>query len=159
MSKPISYNSEFLPEITIAVIFSDSPQYEKLTSFFKEYGYGFLVPNKNLVVIDGENIVDNFDSDVLKFIEAHEIAHIILGHDGPRNDEEEMDADLGAYILLKNKNLSTDRLIDEFEYRHGIEFSEDLINKIGNKFPHTLRENSIINWELHQQLMKNKNRI
>ena len=91
MSKPISYNSEFLPEITIAVIFSDSPQYEKLTSFFKEYGYGFLVPNKNLVVIDGENIVDNFDSDVLKFIEAHEIAHIILGHDGPRNDEEEMD--------------------------------------------------------------------
>ena len=103
MSKPVSYNSEFLPEITIAVVFSDSPQYEKLIPFFEEYGYGFLVPNKNLVVIDGENIVDNFDSDVLKFIEAHEIAHIILGHDGPRNDEEEMDADLGAYILLKNK--------------------------------------------------------
>ena len=47
MSKPISYNSEFLPEITIAVVFSDSPQYEKLIPFFEEYGYGFLVPNKN----------------------------------------------------------------------------------------------------------------
>jgi len=136
MSKPISYNSEFLPEITISVIFSDSPQYEKLTSFFKEYGYGFLVPNKNLVVIDGENIVDNFDSDVLKFIEAHEIAHIILGHDGPRNDEEEMDADLGAYILLKNKGReeSIKHILDNFEDRHGVNFDENLLKRVKNQF-------------------------
>jgi len=136
MSKPISYNSEFLPEITIAVVFSDNPQYEKLTSFFKEYGYGFLVPNKNLVVIDGENIVDNFDSDVLKFIEAHEIAHIILGHDGPRNDEEEMDADLGAYILLKNKGRkeSIKHLLDNFEDRHGVNFDENLLKRVKNQF-------------------------
>ena len=136
MSKPISYNSEFLPEITIAVIFSDNPQYEKLTSFFKEYGYGFLVPNKNLVVIDGENIVDNFDSDVLKFIEAHEIAHIILGHDGPRNDEEEMDADLGAYILLKNKGReeSIKHILDNFEDRHGVNFDENLLKRVKNQF-------------------------
>ena len=136
MSKPVSYNSEFLPEITIAVVFSDNPQYEKLTSFFKEYGYGFLVPNKNLVVIDGENIVDNFDSDVLKFIEAHEIAHIILGHDGPRNDEEEMDADLGAYILLKNKGReeSIKHILDNFEDRHGVNFDENLLKRVKNQF-------------------------
>ena len=136
MSKPVSYNSEFLPEITIAVVFSDNPQYEKLTQFFEEYGYGFLVPNKNLVVIDGENIVDNFDSDVLKFIEAHEIAHIILGHDGPRNDEEEMDADLGAYILLKNKGReeSIKHLLNNFEDRHGINFDENLLKRVKNQF-------------------------
>ena len=136
MSKPISYNSEFLPEITIAVVFSDNPQYEKLTQFFEEYGYGFLVPNKNLVVIDGENIVDNFDSDVLKFIEAHEIAHIILGHDGPRNDEEEMDADLGAYILLKNKGReeSIKHILDNFEDRHGVNFDENLLKRVKNQF-------------------------
>jgi Zn-dependent peptidase ImmA (M78 family) len=136
MSKPISYNSEFLPEITIAVVFSDSPQYEKLIPFFEEYGYGFLVPNKNLVVIDGENIIDNFDSDVLKFIEAHEIAHIILGHDGPRNEEEELDADLGAYILLKNKNKMgpIKHLIDNFEDRHGIEFDKKLLKRVENHF-------------------------
>ena len=136
MSKPISYNSEFLPEITISVVFSDSPQYEKLTPFFEEYGYGFLVPNKNLVVIDGENIVDNFDSDVLKFIEAHEIAHIILGHDGPRNNEEEMDADLGAYILLKNKGReeSIKHLLDNFEDRHGVNFDEHLLKRVKNHF-------------------------
>ncbi len=136
MSKPISYNSEFLPEITISVIFSDSPQYEKLVPFFEEYGFGFLVPNKNLVVIDGENIIENFDSDVLKFIEAHEIAHIILGHDGPRNDDEELDADLGAYLLLKNKQKedSIEYLIDNFENRHGVEFDQKLLKRVIKHF-------------------------
>ena len=136
MSKPISYNSEFLPEITIAVVFSDSPQYEKLLPFFEEYGYGFLVPNRNVVVIDGENIVENFDSDVLKFIEAHEIAHIILGHDGPRNNEEEMDADLGAYILLNNKGKreSIKHLLNNFEDRHGVNFDENLLKRVKNQF-------------------------
>jgi hypothetical protein len=136
MSKPISYNSEFLPEITIAVVFSDNPRYKKLIPFFEEYGYGFLVPNKNLVVIDGENIIDNFDSDVLKFIEAHEISHIILDHDGPRNEEEELDADLGAYILLKNKNKigSIKHLINNFKDRHGIEFDKKLLKRVENHF-------------------------
>lgn len=136
MSKPISYNSEFLPEITIAVVFSDSPQYENLIPFFEEYGYGFLVPNKNLVVIDGENILENFDSDVLKFIEAHEIAHIMLGHDGPRNNEEELDADLGAFILLNNKGKqeSIKHLLDNFEDRHGINFDENLLKRVKNQF-------------------------
>jgi hypothetical protein len=136
MSKPISYNSEFLPEITIAVVFSDSPQYEKLIPFFEEYGYGFLVPNKNLVVIDGENIIENFNSDVLKFIEAHEIAHIILGHDGPRNDDEELDADLGAFLLLrkKGKEESIDYLLSNFENRHGIDFNENLLKRVKNHF-------------------------
>ena len=113
MTHPISYNSELLPEITIAVVFSDNPQYEKLEPMFNEYGYGFMVPNKNLVIIDGEQIINNFDVDVLKFIEAHEIAHIIMGHDGPRSDDEELEADLGAYMLLSksgklfgSKNLS-----------------------------------------------------
>ena len=136
MSDLVSYNSEFLPEITISVVFSDSPQYERLSPLFQEYGYGFLVPNKNLVVIDGENIVDNFDSDVLKFIEAHEIAHIILGHDGPRDEEEEMDADLGAYILLKNKGKveSIKYLTDNFEDRHGVNFDEKLLKRVKNQF-------------------------
>jgi hypothetical protein len=44
-----------------------------------------------------------------------------------------MDADLGAYILLKNKKLSTDRLVNEFENRHGIPFTEDLLERVKNK--------------------------
>ena len=136
MSEPLSYNSEFLPEITVAVVFGDNPQYEQLLPMFNEYGYGFMVPNKNLIVIDGENILDNFNVDVLKFIEAHEISHVILGHDGPRSDEEELDADLGAYLLLKNKGYtnSIKSLLKNFKQRHGIKFDENLLKRVEKSF-------------------------
>ena len=136
MTQPISYNSEFLPEITIAVVFSDNPQYENLEPMFNEYGYGFMVPNKNLVIIDGEQIINNFDADVLKFIEAHEIAHVMLNHDGPRNEGEELDADLGAYILLKQKDKlgAIKSLIEQFRQRHGIKFDEKLLERVKKYF-------------------------
>jgi len=136
LTQPISYTSEFLPEITIAVVFSDNPQYEKLEPMFNEYGYGFMVPNKNLVIVDGEQIINNFDEDVLKFIEAHEIAHIILNHDGPRNEKEELDADLGAYILLKQKDKlgAIKSLIEHFKQRHGIKFDEKLLERVKKYF-------------------------
>jgi len=99
--EPLIFNSEFLPDVQIAVVLSDHPQYKDLKPMFDEYGYGFMVPGKNIIIIDGEQFINEFGADVLKFIEAHEVSHIILGHDGPRNDDEEMDADLGAYLLLK----------------------------------------------------------
>jgi len=136
LSEPLSYNSEFLPEITVAVVFGDNPQYEQLLPMFDEYGYGFMVPNKNLIVIDGENILDNFNVDVLKFIEAHEISHVILGHYGPRSDEEELDADLGAYLLLKEKGYtnSIKSLLKNFKQRHHIKFEEDLLKRVKKLF-------------------------
>jgi hypothetical protein len=136
LSEPLSYNSEFLPEITVAVVFGDNPQYEQLLPMFNEYGYGFMVPNKNLIVIDGEKILDNFNVDVLKFIEAHEISHVILGHDGPRSDEEELDADLGAYLLLKDKGYtnSIKSLLKNFKQRHGIKFDENLLKRVEKSF-------------------------
>ena len=136
MSQPLSFNSEFLPEVTIAIVLSDNPQYEYLKPFFKEYGYGFLVPGKKLVVIDGEQFINNFNSDVLKFIEAHEIAHIILGHDGPRNENEELDADLGAYLLLKQNDKvgAIKELVKHFKKRHGIKFDEKLLERVKKSF-------------------------
>jgi hypothetical protein len=136
LSQPLSYNSEFLPEITVAVVFGDNPQYQQLKSMFDEYGYGFMVPNKNLVIIDGENILENFNVDLLKFIEAHEIAHVILGHDGPRSEDEELDADLGAYLLLKEKEYinSIKLLLKNFKQRHGIKFDENLLKRVEKSF-------------------------
>jgi hypothetical protein len=136
LSQPLSYNSEFLPEITVAVVFGDNPQYQQLKSMFDEYGYGFMVPNKNLVIIDGENILENFNVDLLKFIEAHEIAHVILGHDGPRSEDEELDADLGAYLLLKEKEYinSIKSLLKNFKQRHGIKFDENLLKRVEKSF-------------------------
>ena len=129
MSDHISYNSEFLPSITIFVVFSDDPQYEQLKPLFEEYGYGFMVPNKNMILIDGEILLENGNTeDLLKFIEAHEIAHVILNHDGPRDEDEELDADLGAYLLLsRNNNIRAIKpLLKHFKERHGIKFDEKL---------------------------------
>ena len=136
MSEPLSYNSEFLPEITIAVVFGDNPQYEQLVPMVEEYGYGFMVPNKNLVIIDGENILENFNVDILKFIEAHEIAHVILNHNGPRSEDDELDADLGAYLLLKEKGYtdSIKSLLKNFKQRHGFKFEENLLKRVEKLF-------------------------
>ena len=44
-----------------------------------------------------------------------------------------MDADLGAYILLTNKGLSTDNLVKEFKNRHGVDFNEELLERVKNR--------------------------
>ena len=44
-----------------------------------------------------------------------------------------MDADLGAYILLKRYNFSTERLEKEFKNRHGEEFNEELLERVKNR--------------------------
>jgi hypothetical protein len=134
--EPLTFRSQFNPNITIAVVLSEHPQYEQLKPMFDEYGYGFMVPGRNLIIIDGEQFVDNFNSDVLKFIEAHEVAHFILDHDGPRNDEKEMDADLGAYLLLKKigANNSIKLLVKHFRNRHGIKFDEKLLDRVIKSF-------------------------
>ena len=136
MLEPISYDSEFLPGITIIVIFSDNPQYEQILPMFQEYGYGFMIPNKNLILINGEEILNNYSDDLLKFIEAHEIAHVLLNHDGPRNEEEELDADLVAYVLLKQKDKigAIKTLLKHFKNRHGLKFDEKLLKRVENRF-------------------------
>ena len=133
---PLTFRSEFLPEIEIVILLSDNPQYETIKPFFDEYGYGFLVPNKNLIIIDGENFINNFNSDVLKFIEAHEISHVIMGHDGPRSDKDELDADLGAYILLSKKDKlgAIKELLKHFKNRHGVNFDEKLLKRVKKYF-------------------------
>ena len=132
----LTYNSEFLPEVTISVVFKEHPQYENLSPLFDHFGYGFMVPNKNMVIVDGEIFNERFSSDVLKFIEAHEISHIILNHNGPRNEDEELDADLGAYLLLKsiNRNDSIKVLLKNFKNRHGVKFDENLLERVKNTF-------------------------
>ena len=135
-SRPYTYYSEFLPKVQIVVLFEEDKQYETLLEFFDQYGYGFMVPGKNLVLIDGEQLIDNYGNNLLKFIEAHEVSHIVMGHDGPRTDDEELDADLGAYILLEKSGRIDDIkiLLREFKNRHGIKFSEDLLDRVKKYF-------------------------
>jgi len=136
MISPLTFKSEFLPEIEIVILLSENSQYDTLKPLFDEYGYGFMVPNKNLIIIDGEQLINNFNSNILKFIEAHEISHIIMNHDGPRNGKDELDADLGAYILLKNKGRidSIKELLKNFKKRHGLRFDKKLLKRVEKYF-------------------------
>jgi hypothetical protein len=133
---PVIYNSEFLPNVEIAVLFEGNFQYEDMKPFFEEFGYGFMVPGDNLVVIDGEQLLDSRGNNLLKFIEAHEVSHIVMGHDGPRSDDEELDADLGAYILLEKYGYIDDIkvLLREFKNRHGVRFDTSLLERVKKYF-------------------------
>jgi hypothetical protein len=132
----LEYTSEFLDGVTVVVVFEDDPLYEQVKQYFNEYGFGFMVPGSNLIIIDGEILVGQPNSkDILKFIEAHEVTHVLLGHDGPRNEQDEIEADLGAYILLQNKGYdkSIELLVDNFMERHGIEFDEKMVDDIKDR--------------------------
>ena len=133
--QPLVFYSEYIPEVKILVLTSDNEDYEVFEPYFEKYGYGFLIPDKELIVIDGEHLVKNPSSELLKFIEAHEIGHILLGHNGPRNEEDELDADLAADILLNSKNRydSIKMLLKNFRQRHGVGFSQKLLNRVKNQ--------------------------
>ena len=125
----LEYRSEFLNDVTVVVVFNDDPLYSQVKGFFEEYGFGFMAPGKNLMIIDGEILVGEPDAkDILKFIESHEVAHILLKHDGPRNEKDEIDADLMALNLLieKGYDKSIKILLDKFQERHGVEFNESI---------------------------------
>ena len=122
----LEYRSEFLNDVTVVVVFNDDQLYSQVKGFFEEYGFGFMVPGQNLMIIDGEILIGEPDAkDILKFIEAHEVAHIILKHDGPRNEKDEIDADMMALNLLieKGYDKSIKILLDKFQERHGVEFN------------------------------------
>jgi hypothetical protein len=131
----ISYQSIFLDDVNISVIFKENENYDMMTRLFDKYGFGFYYPKTKTIMIDGELFVDtDLTFDDLRFVEAHEVSHLILGHTGGnRYDEDEIDADLMAYLLLKKQGLSTDRLTSTFKERHGIEFTKDLLNDFQSK--------------------------
>ena len=131
----ISYQSIFLDNVNISVIFKENENYNMMTRLFDKYGFGFYYPKTKTIMIDGELFVDtDLTFDDLRFVEAHEVSHLILDHTGGiRYDEDEIDADLMAYLLLKKQGLSTDRLTSTFKERHGIEFTEDLLNDFQSK--------------------------
>jgi hypothetical protein len=127
----ISYPSVFKSGVNITVVFKENSNYQDFKPYFEEHGYGFYYPEDKTIFLDGEAFINsNLNFNDLKFVEAHEITHLFLGHTGPYSKEDEMDADLGAYILLKKNGLPTEKLESEFKSRHGIDFSEELLDRV-----------------------------
>jgi len=119
--KTRQFKSEFDSKLEVAVMGKDDFRYDIMKPMFREYGFGFIIPTFNLIVIDGEL---KLGKDVHKFIEAHEVAHYMLGHNETHNPNDEIEADRLAYKMLDGKGYkkSAQLVIDKFEERHGIKF-------------------------------------
>lgn len=115
------YKSEWYDNIVVAIVDNADYQYQTLAPLFNEYGYGIVMPEERLVFIDGGN---GFDKHTLKWIEAHEVAHIILNHKKEKDAKDEIEADRFAYKLLVGHGYhkASKMVKDKFKERHGIEF-------------------------------------
>jgi len=130
----LAFPSTFKSDTNILVVFKENENYPNLKPLFDEYGYGFYHPESKTIILNGEDFIGtDLDFNDMKFVEAHEVTHLLLGHTGPYSEDDEMDADLGAYILLKDKGLSTDKLVKEFKNRHGVDFDEKLLERVKDK--------------------------
>jgi hypothetical protein len=116
--KTKQYISEFNSDLQVAILGKSDFRYEMMKPMFEEYGFGFIVPAFKLIVIDGEQ---RLGKDIHKVIEAHEVAHYVLGHTEQHNPDDEILADRLAYQMLDGKGYkkSAQLLIDKFEERHG----------------------------------------
>jgi len=129
----LTYPSIFKRDVNVNIFFKEDESYGLLMDFFKHYGVGFLEPNSKTIILDGESFINNSEVNIddVRMVEAHEVSHIILQHKGgDRSPKDELEADLGAYLLLKKHGISTDRLIDMFRERHNVDFSEELLTKV-----------------------------
>ena len=97
MSK--TYFSEFKSDVAVAIIKKDDYRYEVIKPLFQICGFGFAETSSGCVFIDGEV---KLTKDELRWVEAHEVAHILLKHTKDRNDNDEYDADNLAHTLLVN---------------------------------------------------------
>ena len=121
--KAKQFRSEFDNDVLVNIIGKDDFRYDVVKPIFEQFGFGFMVPTDFVVLIDGEQ---KLSKDVLKWIEAHEVAHFMLGHGLTKNNsaEEEIDADRLAYQMLDGKGYikSAQMVKDKFEERHGIKY-------------------------------------
>ena len=117
MSK--TYFSEFKSDVAVAILTKDDYRYEVMKPLFEECGFGFAETSSGCVFIDSEV---KLTKDELRWVEAHEVAHIILKHKmGDRNTEDEFMADVYAHRLLLEKGyIKSAELISKHSIeRHG----------------------------------------
>jgi hypothetical protein len=119
--KTKQFKSEFNKDIVVSIIGKDDALYILLKPIFETYGFGFMMPGKDIIFIDGSL---GLNKHILKLVEAHEVAHFILGHSEAHNPKDEIDADRLAYEMLDGKGYykAAQLVKDKFKERHGIEF-------------------------------------
>jgi predicted metal-dependent peptidase len=125
----VAYASKINPEFTVFVIYKEHEGYktikESLESMNNSVG-ALWVGTKN-IFIDGELIADlNIDQDHLLALEAHEIAHSMLGHEAGIDEQSEKEADLLGMALLSIDGYERAKSIlgDRMKELYGIDYSD-----------------------------------
>lgn len=99
----ITFWSRVNPKFRVLVIYKESLTYPliKASLLALDNSIGALVPGQEIILIDGERVNDEgLTDDHIIAIEAHEIAHAMLGHAGERNQTHEIEADELAIEIL-----------------------------------------------------------
>jgi hypothetical protein len=99
----VSFGSRIDSRFKVLVIYKESVAYSLVKSSLADLdnSIGALMPGQEIILIDGERVNEEGLSDNhLLAIEAHEIAHEMLGHEGERNQDHEEDADELAIKIL-----------------------------------------------------------
>lgn len=123
----VAYNSVINPEYQIFVVYSDSDEYQSIKNALQSMNnsIGALWVGTKNIFVDGERLIDeNIDTDQLLAIEAHEIAHSMLGHGAGVDEQSEKEADLFAIALLDMDNYTraAEFLKDRMKDLYGIDY-------------------------------------
>ena len=112
-----TYFSEFKSDVAVATLTKDDHRYEVMKPLFEVCGFGFAETSSGCVFIDGEV---KLTKDEFKWVEAHEVSHILLKHTRNRNAGDEIAADIMAHkLLLAGGYSKAAQLVeDKFEERH-----------------------------------------
>jgi len=106
------FSTPLCKDIVVGIVDESDFLYPALKPLFDEFGYGFVDMNTATIYIDGGI---RLDGDELKWIEAHEAAHIISGS----LDERETDLFAHKLLLEKGYHRSAELLMENLE-RHEI---------------------------------------
>ena len=117
--------SQLDPSVKVIVTRKGDGFYSKISHMFSKHGEGFLDLDTRTIFIDGEE-ADNegWTEDHYLFVQAHEIAHLKLGHTMDNRDETFTDYYAILYLAEKGHTGAAKLGIKQFKYRNGVTFKE-----------------------------------
>lgn len=165
----MEYKSKINPLFNVYIISKNDSVYDDFKKIIPPKDIAFTITGKKIIVIDGEEI-SGLSKYHVDMIEAHEIAHHMLGHKSYGDQNFEMEADYAAYAILLNRgNKKAAALVkkywnkrhniakfEEFEKIHG----KTLLKKLN--IPSTILSEAIIKPDIafvKKELNINKNEI
>mgnify|MGYP003353242351 CR=1 FL=1 len=137
----LTYVSDFLPDVVVSVIYKDSDKYHTLKPMFDEYGFGFMVPNQNLIIIgslgiDGNSFISN-DYTVCPSDYFDNANDRIVGYYEPDALMPVIDT-IVANITLSNSAVASNTIYANLSWRNGD------INGASVSNSYTVSEDSVI---------------